>query len=394
MLERIVNFLTGGEEFTRRRKRLHELDEQNHHRRLSQREVDEHRDLSLSVGRRLLLARTSTSLAAAAAVGGIGLSNLGRLLRAINGADSSSVLAGTNGGGSTYDRTKSVNTEGADSVRQQIRQFEQEKANEPITQETVGGLMRLTSSLYKETFRKPPLPFNLAVLTYDAARRLNLPESEIRVPNGRVFFVTGQRNTINIYLGKEDVSGVSEPTRLQALKAVIMHQFMYAQTTMFSEQGTVTVGTDRFQPKSRLGFQWVMGLERPPFFKATYFDTINAQLLAQYLNDPTGQDRLFNKIAASPNYRVALPHTVVEGARILHRIYDRLGITVGEVETLRFGAQSEKFLERIDATYSRFGVKLAGPVSSLLINLNPLDKDSDSGLKPLRDLLSKLPSTL
>lgn len=395
MLERIRDFLTGGEEFARRRERLHKLDKQNHHRRLSQREVDEYKNLDLSVGRRLLLARGGISLVTATAVGGIGLFNLDRILRAIHGVDPSPVLADTdNRGIANNPDNQPVSAKGAESIRQQIRQFEEEKANEPITKESVGELFRLTPSLYKETFGKPALPFTLVVLTYDAARRLNLPESKIRVPNGRVFFSAGQRTTISIYLGREDVSGVSEPTRLQALKAVIMHEFMYAQTTMFPEQGMVTVGMDRFQPKSRIGFQWFMGLERSPFYKATYFDIINAQLLAQYLNDPTGQDQLFRKIAADPNYRVALPHTVVEGAKILGRIYDGLGITVEEIEALRSQSQSEVLLGRIDSRCAQFGVRLARPASSVLINLNPQDEHSDIGLKPLRDLLSKLPPTL
>lgn len=393
-VEKILDFVTGGKEFADRRKRLHDLNQQGHHHRLSQREIAEFKNLDLSVGRRLLLARTGVGLVTAATVGGIGLANLNRFLRAIHGAGPSPVLAGTNNGDVPNNPdNQPVSTKGAEGIRQQIRQFEEEKANEPITQETVGGLMRLTSSLYKETFGRPALPFNLAVLTYDAARRLNLPESKIRVPNGRVFFPAGRRNTINIYLGREDVSD-PEPIRLRALRAVIMHQFMYAQTTILPEQRTVTVGTDRFQPKSRLGFQWFMDLERAPFFKATYFDTINAQLLAQYLNDPTGQDRLFNKIAASPNYRVALPHTVVEGARILHRIYFGLGISVEEVEALRSQSQSEILLDRIDSRCAQFGVRLASPASSVLINLNPQDEHSDIGLKPLRDLLSKLPPTL
>lgn len=377
-IETIRDFLTGGEEFTRRRERLHDLNQQRHNRRLSQREAQEYEGLNFSVGRRLLLAQTSVSLVTVATVGGIGLSNLGRLLRAIHGADPSPVLADTNNlGVPNNPDSQPVSTERASGIRQQIRQFEAENADKPVTKETIGQLYQMVSKLYEVTFGKSVKQTTLELQDTSKDRVTFKPSIGWR----------NKDNTLTIVLGKQDIKD-SDLSLVSVYKGLLMRGVFYPQLEPVQKTKRVDIGGEQFLSSSTVGLRWVLpnGNQR-----ASFFDEANVQLLGGYLNDPSGKDDLFDRISRSSLYSSSLSPVYVEAGKLLKQIYQRLGISPEEIEAYHYNSQPEELLSRLDHSFVPQRAGRLFPISYTLMRLNPSFPGSAADLAPLRGIVAQLP---
>lgn len=378
-IERIANFLTGGEEFAERRRRLNDLNTQSHERRLTNRERAELQKLGLSVGRRLWLVRGGIVLLGTGAVTG-GLIAVGHPGTLHGTADAPTVAAGI-----PFIPAESSGHDRADKIREQIRDFE--TSGPAITRENLTRLHGYVAELYEATFGWKPHPVNLIISSNQDLRRKNIPPKEAPAQ----YTTFRPEHQVEIYLG--DVGSVDPRVpKIVVFRALMMRGFVNAQAKVLPEIGLFIVGDEPFYGSYfRTGFQWQDTNEKSGKNVASFFDSLNTQLIAEYMYDPSGLDDTFRRITGSSVYRQSIAVVVINGAGILGNIYRRLGISIQEAARLRFNSQGKEVLDLIDDKAKGVLLDPKQRLSSLLVRLSPSSSEADRDLQPLKNLAAKLP---
>lgn len=380
MLKEVREFFTGGEQLREARANIERLEVKS---RLSNRE-----QANLARSRRISR-RHFLKLAAATGIGVTAVGSIvGELIYRIVTSD----------GQNETDSSSNV-----DKIRQQIKEYESLHYGE-VTEDTTKQLTEFISDLYGKTYGKKPIQNK--VLVIDNSYLTSKGQPEVQVPVGEAGVVALYQDTdsgkinqiipIIIFAGKPEAS---DPTinKLSVFRALIEHEFSHAQTIVTSETESVTVASRTFRADRRRGFKWVgitfdNGNHAEEF--CHFFDEVNTQLLAEYLNDPTNRDPIFGQMNASPVYKHSLATTYVEGAKHLRTIYQNLGIPTTDVEELHYEAQPKKLLDLIDQKVQALGIKLAEPASATLANLDPKSADDPEQISPLAALADAITKQL
>jgi len=393
-LEAIRDFITGGDEFAQKRARLSELNEELEKRgHLSRNKGRERAVLDLAIGRRLLFTRGITIAGTALGVGGLGLANLGRIGQVVEAmaghSNSASALAGVENRNIVDTR---INLE-ANRIRHQIREFEAAHGDRPVTTETVKQLLGFTQSLYHETFGKPVLPPVLEVWGNDNWKKWGL--NDVTWPVVDSYYLLSNLETgyrVRVILGKPETFD-PKVKQIEVYRAAVMRAFMHTQTRPQPEQREVVfIGGERFTAVVRKGLKWTVIINGQPQDRGSGFENMNNQLLAEYMNDPTNQDTVFQRASESPVYKYSVPSIDVQAAAILRGLYRSLGIIEEEVEYFHYKANPEGLLTRIDTLMrNSSAARLRVPPSHTLIALN-FSEDSipDRDLQPLKLLASRV----
>ena len=375
MLKEVKEFFTGGEQLREAKAQITRLEAKS---RLSNREEDKLTQAQ-RISRRHLLKLAATGIGIAV-VGGV----TGELIDWIVSSDGQKETDG--------------NSE-ADTIRQQIKQYESQHYGE-VTEETTKQLSQFISDLYNQTYGKKPIQNKTLVIDNSYLRSKGQPETQVPMGDAGVVVLYQDTNSgkinqiipIIIFAGKPEAS---DPTinKLSVFRALIEHEFSHAQTKVTPETESVTVTGRTFKADRRRGFKWVDitfgdGDHTDEF--CHFFDEVNTQLLAEYLNDPTNQDSIFRQMNASPVYKHSLATTYVEGAKHLRRIYQRLGISATDLEKLHYEAQPKKLLDLIDQKVQILGVRLTEPASTTLANLNPGGNNDIVEIAPLANLADSI----
>ena len=375
MLKEVKEFFTGGEQLREAKAQITRLEAKS---RLSNREEDKLTQAQ-RISRRHLLKLAATGIGIAV-VGGV-------TVELIDWIVSSDGQKETDG-----------NSE-ADTIRQQIKQYESQHYGE-VTEETTKQLSQFISDLYNQTYGKKPIQNKTLVIDNSYLRSKGQPETQVPMGDAGVVVLYQDTNSgkinqiipIIIFAGKPEAS---DPTinKLSVFRALIEHEFSHAQTKVTPETESVTVTGRTFKADRRRGFKWVDitfgdGDHTDEF--CHFFDEVNTQLLAEYLNDPTNQDSIFRQMNASPVYKHSLATTYVEGAKHLRRIYQRLGISATDLEKLHYEAQPKKLLDLIDQKVQILGVRLTEPASTTLANLNPGGNNDIVEIAPLANLADSI----
>lgn len=267
-------------------------------------------------------------------------------------------------------------------LRQEINSFEE---SEPVNAEAINTLYTWVKELYQATFGRNPTH---NIVNFFEEKDIN----GIRSTTG--FEKSGKTGAthgiISLFVGKREAA---EPSinQLSIARGILMRDFMNNQAVPPEELRIVRIGNQWLLTNFQHGFTWSYyeswGREN---IKGYSFDRINVQLLTQHLNDPEGQDRLFEKISDMPNYREVFPRIILEGAKILGTIYQRLGITIGDVDQFRSSSRPEELFELIDKRVTDLGVKLKEPASLTLFNLSVLVQNEAEFMTPLRNLAQNI----
>lgn len=382
MFKEIREVITGGEEFASDRAKLEFLKHKPH---LTRSEKSQYAALEEKVSRRLFISRGVAATASGVATLGFGLQNLepvldigGIIFRRRSTVQTSS----TKESSESAPGADSLSSDKADKVRQQIKNYESLNSNRPANGQDVIKVFHMIDALYKETFRKE------TVFT-----RITVRENNREIPLGDFYYDSRSGYDIAILMGRPNKNDPSL-TQLAAYRGLVLFLFTQAQALPRIENKIVTLGANNFQSIQTLGLRWFTLGSGANNEVGGFFENLNTQIIAEDLNDPTGRDDLFVRMRESPLYRHSLAPIFQQGAQVLRKIYSSLGISTQEIEVLRYHSQPEELLQRIDGRIESLGIPLVEPASVTLIRLNPRNFQSNTDLKPLYDLLVKLPKAL
>lgn len=263
----------------------------------------------------------------------------------------------------------------AESIRQKIVDFEQSHFNE-VNHETVNTLYKFSLELYEATFGKKAKETELIIITEHDFKNRNPDAIFPEAPTGKagevIFNVdrTGQAESADrirfiVYTGKESALD-PDFNRLSAVRAVLIHELIHTQVEPIIIRGTAYVGDKKFPAAYARGFKWVAAPTEP----AQFFDELNTQLLAEYMNDPAGKDPIWDRMRNSPVYRNSFTQAYFPGKDAIKTIYERLGITIEEIEDYHYDSDGKGLLERIDDSISARGIELPQNFSSIVIDMD------------------------
>lgn len=371
MLKEAREFFTGGQRIRESRDTIQRLQAKS---RLSNRERDKLTQ-ARGISRRHFLKLSSAGIGVAI-VGGITSGLINRVVSSDGQNETDSNLE-------------------AETIRQKIREFETQNYG-VVNEETTKPLSQFISDLYKATFKREPAQKNVLVIANSYLKESGLPEEKVPVGEaGIVYYEPGTNGEFKnsvipviIYAGKPETNDPAI-NKLSVFRALIEHEFSHAQTKVTQETESITLADHTFRADRRRGFKWINvtfdnGVRKEEF--CHFFDEINTQLLAEYLNDPTNQDPIFRQMNASPVFQKSLATTYVEGARHLRTIYQNLGISINVLEELHYEAQPKKLLDLIDQRVQGLGIMLAEPASVTLANLDPQNGDDPAQISSIEDL--------
>lgn len=287
--------------------------------------------------------------------------------------------------------------EKAQAIRAQIRVFEQEHAND-ITKENLTHLFGLVTQLYEATFNKKAAPTRLLVVTpEDVLRNPGLLQADYPEGFAGAIMSNSDKNTSKEFPYTKPVilgTGMLEKTdpginRMSVYRALMIHELIHTQTKPRQEREEVVIGSKAITTGGATGFKWFnSGGNRREV--AQFFDEVNTQLLADFMNDPTGQDTIYEQMRNSPVYRNSLAPNYTPGVKLMKELYRKLCISVYDVEGHHFNAQPGEILKVIDNVIASRGIVLPQSASSLLIDWNPKDSFSEETFAPIQDLVAKI----
>lgn len=293
--------------------------------------------------------------------------------------------------------------EEANHIRGKIADFEDKHAN-TVDQETINQIFQYSIDLCNATFGRGTVQSPPILYTNEELKKTGLHDP-VDVPQGDssgIIFVEykGKQYALTpmrIFLGDPRKSD-PDLNKLSLIRGLILHEMVHRKTAIRPlapgdqlnfQPALVKIGDEQFYAYFTRGFKWITDPENGKQ-KAYFFDEINTQLLAAFINDPTEQDPLYQNIVTSPLYRNSLsPHFYI-GADLMKELYRKLGISIEDLEKLHLAAQPEVLLAEIDRRILRAGFKTAPLISSFLINLDPPDPQSDLGLEGLKKLVLTL----
>lgn len=267
----------------------------------------------------------------------------------------------------------------ANRIRKQIREYE-DAHRDQVTTETVNTIYNLTASLYEATFGKKTTNTKFLPVTEQELKKYypegNLPDA----PQGQAGVIIFSQDkdghlkevqtiAFTVYLGKENMLDPNV-NKLSVIRAVLMHEFVHTQVQPKLIEGTVTAGDTPFRARYARGLKWVANNAPKTDEPAWFFEEINNQLLTEYLNDPSGQDPIWDQIRKSPLYSKSFDKDYFSGKEILSTIYQKLGITIKQVEDAHSQSDVEAFLKHIDELITARGISLPSNFTSSIIKMN------------------------
>lgn len=284
----------------------------------------------------------------------------------------------------------------ASAIRREIREFEAANWDDVSTSKVVWIYGKITE-LHTATFGLPQIKTTLVAFGHDALgsermRELGLSQLRQEVPWGDASALgansatlrpdqVAQSGIVLLYTGKENIKD-SNINKLSIVRVVAQHEHIHAQTK-FLKPGKVMIDGVPFEVTLQRGFKWVTNEPRDNQ-KAWYFDEVNTQLLAEFMNDPKGEDDIYERMLQSKVYNSSI--SWIEGASALRNVYRGLCIPEGEVRPFHFEANPQGMLNQMDAAVTRHNLVLPQRASSALIRLNPNQGDEASRVRVLQEL--------
>lgn len=284
----------------------------------------------------------------------------------------------------------------ANTIRREIGEFEATNWDN-VSNSNVIWIYGKIAELHTATFGLPQIRTTLVAFGYDAlgsekARELGLSQMREEIPWGDASLLgansatlkpnqVAQSGIVLLYTGKEEIKDPNI-NKLSVVRVVAEHEYLHSQTK-FLKPGRVIIDGVPFEVTLQRGLKWVTN-ELRNNQKAWYFDEVNTQLLAEYMNDPTGGDNIYERMLQSPIYNRSIGW--IEGAGALRSIYRSLCIPEGEVRPFHYNADPQGALDRIDQTVVRNGIVLPERASRMLIRLSPNEGSEDARIQVLQNI--------
>lgn len=281
------------------------------------------------------------------------------------------------------------------AIRREMADFEEKVSRRSLIDQDIIQLFHYTERLYREVFARPVVQSMIMVFgngVWQQPNRIDWPMIENLPQNIQVNLQTNipfSANYFGVVLGRTD-NVDPKISQISAYRGLVFHSYVHTQIIRRQESGTANVLEGQLPLVEARGLKRVAQGGQGLVDVGQFFEEVNTQLIAEHLNNALVGDRIYQRMAESLLYQNSLPPIYAKGSEILKKLYDRLGISIEEVETFHYSSNPRALFDRIDAGSVRLGVNLPQPVSTLLINLSPRNLKSDAELKVLEELVSRL----
>lgn len=275
----------------------------------------------------------------------------------------------------------------AQQIRQEINAYIEANLND-LSDNAISRIFRMELDLYNAVFGKPVTKVELILARNE---ELKPTEKAYDYPFGRAGYImlntrtnSVENITAVIAVGKSE-NYDPKIGKLRVMDALLKHELVHTQTNPVLRPVRVKVGDfPEFTAQRTRGLKWVDTVV--PGNSGTevgyFFDEINTQFLAEYVNDPSGQDNLFQRMADSPFQKHTISSVYTEGAKQIGKIYKALGITPEEVQGYHYSANPAGLLNKIDSATMQKGIKLPFKPSTVLLVANPVVSAEELHLSP------------